>query len=188
VSDASGLPLRTGRLLLRPLAAADLDAVLLVFGDARVSRFIGDGRLWDAAAAMSWLSRAQAHVAAHGFGSLAVVEVATGRTVGEAGLALLEGGPEVEVTYTLAHDAWGKGYATEAARAVLAWGFESVGLQRIVAVVSPENARSRRVIEKLGMRALGSARHYGAELLKYELTAGYRPGDGSSPAAAILEA
>jgi hypothetical protein len=98
-----------------------------------VSRFVGDGRVWDQTAAASWLSRAQAHLDGQGFGSLAVVEAATGRTIGEAGLILLEGGPQVELTYALAHDAWGAGFATEAARAVVAWGFGSVGLQRIVA-------------------------------------------------------
>jgi ribosomal-protein-alanine N-acetyltransferase len=171
VSRPSGLPLRTARLLLRPLEAADLDAVRLVFEDERVSRFIGDGRLWDEAAVASWLGRARDHLAAHGFGSLAVVEAATGRTIGEAGLILLEGGPEVELTYTFARDAWGDGYATEAAHAVLAWGFQPVGLERIVAVVHPQNVASQRVLEKLGMRAEGAAVHYGVELLKFELTA-----------------
>jgi ribosomal-protein-alanine N-acetyltransferase len=185
VSHASGLPLRTARLLLRPLEAVDRDAMRLVFEDKRVSRFIGDGRLWDQAAVASWLGRAEDHLAAHGFGSVAVVEAATGRTIGEAGLILLEGGPEVELTYTLARDAWGNGYATEAARAVVAWGFDSVGLERIVAVVHPQNAASLQVVEKLGMRALGTAVHYGVELLKYELTAPRRRGFQASTA--ILE-
>ena len=171
MNQAPGLPLRTARLLLRPLELADLDAMRLVFLDERVSRFVGDGRVWDQTAAASWLSRAQAHLDGQGFGSLAVVEVATGRTIGEAGLILLEGGPQVELTYTLAHDAWGAGFATEAARAVVAWGFGSVGLQRIVAVVHPQNAASLRVVEKLGMRPLGLAMHYGAELLTCELAA-----------------
>ena len=171
MSRPSGLPLRTARLLLRPLETADLDAMGQVFEDTRVSRFIGDGRLWDEASVASWLGRAQVHLATHGFGSLAVVEAATARTIGEAGLILLEGGPEVELTYTFAHDAWGDGYATEAAHAVLAWGFQSVGLERIVAIVHPQNVASQRVLEKLGMRAIGAAVHYGAELLKFELTA-----------------
>jgi RimJ/RimL family protein N-acetyltransferase len=84
----------------------------------------------------------------------------------------------VEVSYTLAHHAWGKGFGTEAERAVLAWGFTTLGIERIVAVVYPENLRSHRVIEKLGMRPLGLARHYGADLLKFELTAGEWRQDG----------
>ena len=171
MSQAPGLPLRTSRLLLRPLEPADLDAMRLVFEDARVSCFVGDGRLWDQAAVVSWLGRAQAHLAVQGFGSLAVEEAATGRTIGEAGLILLEGGPQVELSYTLARNTWGAGFATEAARAVVAWGFDSVGLQRIVAVVHPGNAASLRVVEKLGMHALGTGVHYGAELLEFELTA-----------------
>ena len=171
MSDAPGLPLRTGRLLLRPLEAADLDAALLVVGDPRVSRFVGDGRLWDAAYAASWLIRARAHFAAHGFGSLAVEEIATGRTVGEAGLIVLEGGPGVEVSYTRAYDAWGRGYATEAARAVLGWGFGSLGWK----------GSSRSSIRRTSFRGASSRSwtapsrplaHYGADLLKCELTAG----------------
>lgn len=157
--------------MLRPLEAADLDAMGQIFEDARVSRFIGDGRLWDHAAVALWLSRAQARLADRGFGSLAVVEAATGRTIGEAGLILLEGGPQVELTYTLAFDSWGNGYATEAARAVLAWGFERLGLGAIVAVVHPRNVASLRVVAKLSMRAQGAAVHYGVELLQFELTA-----------------
>jgi [ribosomal protein S5]-alanine N-acetyltransferase len=166
-----GLPLRTGRLLLRPLEATDLDAMRLVFEDEHVSRYIGDGSVWSEAAVVLWLSRSRAQLAAQGFASLAAVEVATGRTIGEAGLILLEGGPQVELTLTFARDAWGHGYATEAARAVLAWGFQSLGLKRIVAVVHPQNAASLRVIAKLGMRALGTDVHYGVALLEFELTA-----------------
>ena len=171
VSQAPGLPLRTARLLLRPLETADLDAMRLVFEDARASRFVGDGRPWDQTAVAAWLGRAQAHLAVQGFGSLAVVEVATGSAIGEAGLILLEGGPQIELTYTLAFDAWGNGYATEAARAVVAWAFGAVRLERIVAVVHPRNGASLRVVEKLGMRPLGLVVHYRAELLEYELTA-----------------
>jgi ribosomal-protein-alanine N-acetyltransferase len=83
---------------------------------------------------------------------------------------MLEGGPEVEVGYRLARDARGRGYATEAARASLTYGFEQIGLERIVAVAAPANAASRRVMEKAGMTMEGPGRHYGQETVLYSIT------------------
>ena len=70
--------------------------------------------------------------------------------MGEAGLQVLEAGPDVELGYTLARAAWGRGYATEAARAVLRWGFAGLRLPRVVAVADPANAASLHVLDKLG--------------------------------------
>ncbi len=104
------------------------------------------------------LAVTEAHWAARGFGPLAVVERASGRVVGEAGLQPLEDGDDIELTYTLAREAWGAGYATEAARAVLRWTFTGLRLARVVAVADPEHAASLRVLEKLGMTLAGAAR------------------------------
>lgn len=82
-----------------------------------------------------------------------IVELrATGKIIGHAGLQPLPGTDDVELGYYLGRSAWGQGYATEAARAILRFGFEERGLKRIVAVVRPENAASRHVLEKLGFR------------------------------------
>jgi len=113
------------------------------------------------------LDRATEHWHGHGFGPLAVVERVGGVVVGDAGLQLLEDGPDVELTYTLARSAWGHGYATEAAVAVLEWGFGDLGLERIVGVTYPENTASRRVLEKAGLRRLGTRHCYGADLDEY---------------------
>ena len=91
---------------------------------------------------------------------------------------MLEAGPDVELTYTLTRAAWGRGYATEAARAVFAWGFDGLALERIVAVAYPQNRASLRVIEKLGMSLVGPRFCYGADLVECELTASAR-GSGS---------
>lgn len=130
------------------------------------------------------------HWARHGYGPLACVERATGRLVGEAGLQLLEAGPDVELTYTLAHDAWGQGYATEAAEAVLAWGFDGIRLEKIVAVAYPQNLASLHVIERLGMKPDGVRVCYGVQLRSFALTtADRRRRHGRQPAgeAPIIE-
>jgi ribosomal-protein-alanine N-acetyltransferase len=64
---------------------------------------------------------------------------------------------------------WHRGLATEAASASLQWGFEELALERIVAIVHPENLRSRRVIAKLGMACWGEARYFGMDCLRYEI-------------------
>ena len=103
-----------------------------------------------------------------------IAEVAATREViGHCGLQRLEDGDEVEVGYYLGRSAWGQGYATEAARASLAYGFDECGLSSIVAVVRHENAASRHVLEKLGMRAERDGVFYGADATLFRL----HPGD-----------
>ena len=177
-------PLRTQRLELRPSASGDRTALLDVFGDPEVMRFVGERRepLDAERLAASQLS-VRAHWDEHGFGPLAVVERDSGRLAGEAGLQLL-GGSEIELTYTFARSAWGRGYATEAAAAVLRWGFDGLLLPRVVAVADPGNHASLRVLEKLGMRPVGTRWCYGAEHRAFALTLGEWRRRGPAAAAA----
>jgi ribosomal-protein-alanine N-acetyltransferase len=175
------LPLHTERLILRPFADDDMERLLEVFGDPEVMRFVGRGVPLDRDGLAASQARVLEHWRRRGFGPLAVVERATGRLVGEGGLQLLEGGPDVEVTYTLARSVWGRGYATEVAAAVLEWGFGRLGLRRIVGVAYPDNSASQRVLEKVGMRRLGLRRCYGADLVEYVAE---RPADGTAREAA----
>jgi [ribosomal protein S5]-alanine N-acetyltransferase len=178
---ASTPPLVTDRLLLRPCVADDLEALCGVFGDPQVMRFVGAGRApLGRSEVLASQDRVAAHWEEHGFGPLTVVDRASGRVLGEAGLQLLEEGPDVELTYTLARAAWGRGYATEAAQAVLRWGFCGVRLPRIVAVAWPDNAASLRVMEKIGMAGVGERECYGARLAEYAVTFGrWRLGAGA---------
>ena len=93
------------------------------------------------------------HQDAHGFSLWAVTDRANGTVMGDAGLIhYAHRGPDVELAYRLAKPYWGKGFATEAARAWVEHGFDELTLDRIVAVTHPENVASRRVLEKVGMR------------------------------------
>jgi len=112
------------------------------------------------------------HQAEHGFGVWAAEERSTGRLVGEVGLQHLDGGPDVEIGWVVARDAWGRGYATEAAGAWLEAGFSDLGLERIVAVVLPANVRSRAIATRLGMTEAGTREAYGAEHVLFEKRAG----------------
>jgi RimJ/RimL family protein N-acetyltransferase len=89
--------------------------------------------------------------------------------LGWCGLFPLEDSGLIELGYRYLRTAWGQGVATEAARAVLDYGFGTLGLEVIVAVTHPDNHASQRVLGKLGFRPEGRRFHYGAELAFYEL-------------------
>jgi RimJ/RimL family protein N-acetyltransferase len=85
----------------------------------------------------------------------AIVDCAGGAVVGLCGVVILRGSEEGEIWYLVHPEFWGKGFATEAAKELLALGFEEVGLHRIWASCLPENPASERVLQKLGMRKEG---------------------------------
>lgn len=147
--------LRTPRLLFRPFNEADLDALAAIVGDPRVSRFVGDGQMLDRSAAALWISRSRENVERHGYGTGAVVEQATGRLVGWAGWARTEGEPE-ELVYGFAYEAWGQGYATEIAAALVRFAIAPLGLSELRAITYEDNLASRRVLERLGFEPLST--------------------------------
>jgi len=101
------------------------------------------------------VERIERGLAANGFGLWALEVRERGEFIGFTGLAAPEFEahftPAVEIGWRLARPAWGNGYATEAAREVLRFGFEEVGLDEIVSMTTPANRRSRAVMERLGM-------------------------------------
>ena len=110
-----------------------------------------------------------------GFGFWAVTAKGSDKVIGYCGFMFLEGTPEIELAYGLAKSHWGGGFATEAARACLRYGLEEMKLERIVAVVNPQNIASQRVLEKLGMRYTKDVHHYDADLMYYEISSARVP-------------
>jgi len=157
----------TERLDIRPLRSADLGSILDLYSDPDAMRWAG-GSTTDVDESEQRLQRLIDHQEAHGFSLWAVTERESGTVIGDCGLIHYAfKGPEVELGYRLKVPFWGKGYATEAARAVLAYGFEEVGLVRIVAVAHPENVASQRVLEKIGMRREGFAEYNGKRVMYF---------------------
>jgi RimJ/RimL family protein N-acetyltransferase len=162
-------PLVTERLLIRPFRPSDLHPLHAMWSDPEVGRWVGGTheRLQES---REELGQHLDHQARHGFSFWAVEERESGDVVGEVGLMYLEGrGPEVEIGWCFARPTWGKGYATEAARAWLDAGFTQLNLDRILAAVLEENTRSRAVCERLGMHRDGQRRVYGLDHLIYAL-------------------
>jgi RimJ/RimL family protein N-acetyltransferase len=148
--------LSTKRLLLRRWRQDDLDPYAELCADPAVMRWIGNGSVRtreECAKAISAFERAWDD---RGFGLFALELQASGRLIGFVGLSvpdfLPEVLPSVEIGWRLAADQWGKGLATEGARAALAFGFGQVGLNRIVSIHQVGNDASGRIMEKLGMR------------------------------------
>jgi ribosomal-protein-alanine N-acetyltransferase len=162
--------LRTLRLELQPLALTDLDWYSAFAADAEVMRYIGLAGPLSFAKAKERLERYVRCWDEHGLGMFGVRPRDGKAPVGWAGLQPLDGTSEIEVGYAFGKAAWGRGFATEVASAVVQWGFETRGLERIVAVASAENAGSRRVMDKLGMSYEGVRPVYGHDSVYYSLT------------------
>jgi RimJ/RimL family protein N-acetyltransferase len=154
--------LRTARLLLRPWRAGDRDGLAAINADARVMRHIGGGVLDRTESDALW-GRLRRDWTERGFAPWAVERTTDGALLGFCGLAvptfLPQVLPAVEIGWRLRRDAWGRGYATEAASAALAAGWASLGLAQVIAIVHPENRRSLALAGRLGMRVTGRTRH-----------------------------
>ena len=164
------LPLETERLVIRPYREDDAMALHEVFGSPEVMKWTPSPPSKDVAETTQRLARTMAFTARQppGMGLWALERKDTSEFLGQVGLFPVEGkGPEVEVAYELAPRIWGHGYATEAARALVEYGFGELDLRRIVALILPDNARSRKVASKCGLTLEGPARFYGLDLLVY---------------------
>ncbi len=149
-----GLPtIDTERLRMRPWRDEDRPAFAELNADPRVMEHLH--ALLSRSESDELLDRIEEHFERHGFGFWAVEPLEAPRLSGFVGLSIprfdLHFTPCVEVGWRLAHQDWGKGFATEAARAALAFGFEQLDLDEIVSFTIPANQRSRRVMERIGM-------------------------------------
>ncbi len=143
----------TERLILRELRPSDLEVLAKMNADPRVMEYFPG--ILSREESDAFAGRVRAHWAQYGFGTWAVERREDGVFLGVTGLSHprfeAHFTPCVEVGWRLAAPYWGKGYATEAAKAAVGLGFERLGLDQIVSFTAPQNRRSRRVMEKLGM-------------------------------------
>lgn len=166
---AGSLSIETARLRLRMFQPSDVDDLAALFADPDVMRYVEDGKPKDRTVAENAINGIIAHWRRHGFGRWAVEDKATKEFLGFGGLRSLFGTPEV--VYHFAKAQWGKGLATELARASLRFGFEEHQFDRIVAIAKPENAASIHVMEKLGMHFEMRTSYYNIEVVQYAISA-----------------
>jgi ribosomal-protein-alanine N-acetyltransferase len=147
--------LTTDRLALRRFTAEDLDFLADLYADPEVTRHLGGTR--DRTQAEELLTtRILDYYEAHpGLGIWMTIERATGQRVGFHLLNHIQGETIVQVGFTLGKPAWGRGYGTEMARALLRHGFVGLALPRIVAIANLDNYASQNVLRKIGLRRNG---------------------------------
>jgi RimJ/RimL family protein N-acetyltransferase len=149
------LPIETERLTIREfLPDADADAMLTVYGDPQVMRFVPGGAFRGIDTMRARLKTYARDSSRRGFSSWAIVERESRRVIGDVGFGVFAPTGDIELGYTLAREVWGHGYATEAAGACLAAGLAHLSAPRIIAVVDEDNSRSQRVAERIGMTRL----------------------------------
>lgn len=163
------LPIVTERLLLRAYESDDLHELhAVLYSDGEAMRLLGGPR--DLAGTRAALERSISQQNVSGFSFWPVFERESGRLIGEAGLfPLAPDGPDVALGYAFGAPFWGRGYATEAASAVLEEAFGPLGMDRVVAITREQNLASRRVLTKLGFRMEGLRHVWGAEQLFFTL-------------------
>ncbi|THD60431.1 GNAT family N-acetyltransferase [Phenylobacterium sp.] len=146
--------IETERLILRGWSDADREPYADIMIDPEVGRWLGGP--FSRQQAYERVDRFTASLAETGLGRLAIERKADGRLIGHCGLAsspVVEDIPQgLEIGWALAPDAWGSGYAVEAARAVLADGFARPGVEEIFAYTGETNLRSQAVMQRLSMR------------------------------------
>jgi RimJ/RimL family protein N-acetyltransferase len=145
--------IKTDRLLLRRWRESDRLPFQQMNADPRVMEFMPSLLSPDESDAL--VDRAQAHFDRHGYGPFAAELLESQAFIGFIGLSIPNFDapfmPAVEVGWRLAFDCWGRGLATEGARAVIHYAFGELGLDSVVSFTVPANLRSRRVMEKIGM-------------------------------------
>jgi len=159
----------TARLRLRNFTVEDVDGLWRIASDTEVMHHIGDGLPFTRDVTLRNLNGIINAFDRRGYGRWALEKKDGGGLIGYCGLA--HGCDEigVELVYLLAREEWGKGVATEAAAATLRYGFESLGFDSIAAVTRPDNWRSRRVMQRLGMSFEREAVYHGYGCVCYRL-------------------
>lgn len=158
--------IETQRLLLRPMEMDDLDEFVALHAEPEVTRFI---RPLDRAAAEERLQRDEEEWRERGHGMLAVIDHEDGVFLGRCGLKHWPQFEETELGWALRRTAWGHGYATEAARACTEWGFSTLDVPYLTAMINAENARSIKVAERLGLAPLREDELLGDAVIVYSL-------------------
>jgi ribosomal-protein-alanine N-acetyltransferase len=173
------MEVETERLRMRHYALEDAEEQLRILSDPEFRRPLRPQPMPTRDMVVVGFGRIEEHWRLLGYGQWALELKGEGRLVGHCGLKYLVPTDEVELYYGADPDFWGRGLVTEAARAALRYGFGRAGLARVMAVTDKDNKRSRRVMEKCGLRYERDDFYYGVPVVYYALNReDYEP-DGS---------
>jgi RimJ/RimL family protein N-acetyltransferase len=172
----SDLQLETPRLCLRLMQSSDIDDLLKIFGDPQVMASFG-GATFNREQMELWTHRNIDHQIQHGYGLFSVLLKSEGLLIGDCGLEhmKLDGDQVTELGYDFRSDYWNQGFATEAATAVRDYAFNVLNLPRLISLIRVENAASRRVSEKIGMRFVAEITRNGVSYWEYAVESEFNP-------------
>ena len=154
--------LETDRLLIRPWQADDRAAFTALMSDSEVTHYVHGGLPYTEDEVDQFMARQERQLNEHDLCMGAAVVKATGDVIGIAGVQPLGTTGDLEIGWIFSRRSWGNGYATEAGREAMRYVLETLGRQRVVAIIDPENDPSKRVADRLGMTY--EARYTGVEL------------------------
>lgn len=150
----------TERLIIRPFTREDAPFILRLLNEPSFIENITDKGVRTLDQAVDYLAQGPwASYAAHGHGLWMVQHRATGTPMGMCGLIKRDTLPELDLGYAFVPEFWGLGYASEAAEACVAWGRDTMGLRSLLAIVSPGNTASIRLLQGLGFQLTGTMEH-----------------------------
>lgn len=161
--------IETRRLHLRPLEPADADALYVLWTDPDVRRFLFDDVIIARALVDDEIAASAQLMATHGYGLWSVREGHAADLIGFCGYRFFHEPPQLQLLYGMAPAYWGRGLTTEAARAMIGYGFTINGFERIIASADAPNVASHRVMEKAGMRFAKRETVNGLDTVYYEL-------------------
>jgi RimJ/RimL family protein N-acetyltransferase len=165
--------LETHRLILRRLVPDDLDDLFALYRDPEIRRYFPEGTLtWvETKEELEWFLNG--HPEHPELGLWATIHRETDRFIGRCGLLpwTIDQRPEVEVAYLLAKEYWGQGLGTEAALAIVHYGFEQLHLPRLICMIDPQNQASAKVARNIGMTLERETQDEQASLLLYSMSA-----------------
>lgn len=161
--------LETERLYLRVFEESDVNAMSEIHTDEAAMKYIGRGGVLNIEQTKKGIEAFIRYQTEKGYSIWAVIEKESGSLIGHCGLNMLNDKSDIEIAYLLAKEYWGKGYATEIAKATLEYGFTKLNLKRIVALAFPENLPSHNVIKKIGMKPEGEKDLSGIRFLKFSI-------------------
>lgn len=159
--------LRTERLLLRPLVPADAEAYAAMRYHPEVAKWLPPGQGDPVDGARASIERFAGAWRERGYSPWGVF--LDGALIGHAGLNYVPEFEQTEVLWALHPDHWGKGYATEVARAALGFGFDEVGLELIFAITKPDNIASQAVMKRLGLTYSRNVVYKGIEAMWFDI-------------------
>lgn len=148
--------LETERLILRTWTLDDAQRLFEICGDAEVMKYIGTRKPYETIEqAREFLIWATDYQAENNFCRWAVLEKTSGKIIGSCGFACPHGTVEIELGYLFAKKYWRNGFATEAAKNCLNYGFDELEFEEVIAITDLENVASQKVLEKIGFKKHG---------------------------------